>query len=98
MLSGWRDTTCGFVTVSDVGKTITVAGWCDTRREHGGLVFIDLRDHTGKVQLVVNAEHSREAAEVVREGRNEFVLQAGGGVAPPAARNGEPKNPTRGST
>jgi aspartyl-tRNA synthetase len=77
---GWRDTTCGFVTASDAGKTITVAGWCDTRREHGGLVFIDLRDHTGKVQLVVNAEHSPEAADVVREVRNEFVLQAVGEV------------------
>jgi aspartyl-tRNA synthetase len=79
-LSTWRDVTCGFVTASDVGKTLTVAGWCDTRREHGGLVFIDLRDHTGKVQLVVNAEHSREAADVVREVRNEFVLQAVGEV------------------
>jgi aspartyl-tRNA synthetase len=89
-VSTWRDVTCGFVTASDVGKTITVAGWCDTRREHGGLVFIDLRDHTGKVQLVVNAEHSREAADVVREVRNEFVLQAVGEVVRRSPENVNP--------
>jgi aspartyl-tRNA synthetase len=89
-VSGWRDTTCGFVTASDVGKTITVAGWCDTRREHGGLVFIDLRDHTGKVQLVVNADHSREAADVARDVRNEFVLQAIGEVVRRSPENVNP--------
>jgi aspartyl-tRNA synthetase len=93
-VSSWRDTTCGFVTASDVGSTMTVAGWCDTRREHGGLVFIDLRDHTGKVQLVVNAEHSREAADVVRDVRNEFVLQAVGEVVRRAPENVNPNVPT----
>ena len=79
-MSSWRDTTCGVVTAERAGETITVAGWVDTRREHGGLVFVDLRDHTGKLQLVVNAEHSAAAADVVREVRNEFVLQAVGEV------------------
>jgi aspartyl-tRNA synthetase len=93
-VSRWRDTTCGFVTASDVGKTITVAGWADTRREHGGLVFVDLRDHTGKLQLVVNAERSAEAAKVVHEVRNEFVLQAVGEVVRRAPEAVNPNIPT----
>jgi aspartyl-tRNA synthetase len=93
-MSGWRDTTCGFVTASDVGKTITVAGWVDTRREHGGLVFVDLRDHTGKLQLVVNAERSPEAARVVHDVRNEFVLQAVGEVTRRDPQNVNPNIPT----
>jgi aspartyl-tRNA synthetase len=79
-VSSWRDTTCGFVTASDVGKRLTVAGWADTRRDHGGLVFVDLRDHTGKLQLVVNPERAADAAATAREIRNEFVLQARGEV------------------
>src|ERR1700759_1345330 len=64
----------------DAGRSVTVAGWADTRRDHGGLVFVDLRDHTGKVQLVINPEHSAAAAETAHEIRNEFVLQATGEV------------------
>jgi aspartyl-tRNA synthetase len=93
-VSGWRDTTCGLVTAADVGRTITVAGWTDTRREHGGLVFVDLRDHTGKVQLVINAERSPEAAKVVHEVRNEFVLQAVGEVVRRAPDAVNPNIPT----
>jgi aspartyl-tRNA synthetase len=79
-VSGWRDTTCGALTAADVGTRITLAGWADTRRDHGGLVFVDLRDHTGKVQLVINPERAAEAAALAREIRNEFVLQAEGEI------------------
>src|ERR1700759_3832106 len=65
---------------ADAGRSLTVAGWVDTRRDHGGLVFIDLRDHTGKLQLVLNPEHAAEAAAVAHDVRNEFVLQAVGEV------------------
>ncbi len=53
---------------------MTVAGWVDTRRDHGGLVFVDLRDHTGKVQLVL------KETDAAHELRNEFVVQAVGEV------------------
>ncbi|HET7046232.1 MAG TPA: aspartate--tRNA ligase [Gaiellaceae bacterium] len=84
-MSSWRDTTCGALTAADVGKTVTLAGWADTRRDHGGLVFVDLRDFSGKVQLVLNPEHAPAAAELAREIRNEFVLQATGEVVRRAA-------------
>src|SRR6516162_4294465 len=71
---------CGELRAHDAGRRVTVAGWADTRRDHGGLVFVDLRDHTGKVQLVINPEHAADAAEIAHDIRNEFVLQAEGEV------------------
>jgi aspartyl-tRNA synthetase len=83
-VSSWRDTTCGALRVGDAGKRVTVAGWADTRRDHGGLVFVDLRDYSGKVQLVIKPERAPAAAVVAHEIRNEFVLQAEGEVTPRA--------------
>jgi len=90
----WRDLHCGELRTGDIGRRVTVAGWVDTRRDHGGLVFIDLRDHTGKVQLVVNPEHAAEPAAVTREIRNEFVLQAEGPVVARAPEAVNPNLPT----
>jgi aspartyl-tRNA synthetase len=74
----WRDLMCGDPRPEHVGQTLALAGWADTRRDHGGLVFVDLRDHTGITQLVVNPERAPEAAEVAKEIRNEFVVRARG--------------------
>jgi aspartyl-tRNA synthetase len=90
----WRDAMCGELRADDAGRRVTVAGWADTRRDHGGLVFVDLRDHTGKVQLVVNPEHSAAAAETAHEIRNEFVLQATGEVVARAPELVNPNLPT----
>ncbi len=90
----WRDLYCGELRSDHIGRRVTVAGWVDTRRDHGGLVFIDLRDHTGKLQLVVNPERATEAALVAREIRNEFVLQAEGEVVARAADAVNPNLPT----
>src|SRR5205823_12210528 len=90
----WRDTMCGELTAADVGRRVTVAGWADTRRDHGGLVFVDLRDYTGKVQLVVNPERSKQAAEEAHDVRNEFVLQAEGEVVARAPEAANPNLPT----
>jgi aspartyl-tRNA synthetase len=79
-VSSWRDTTCGALSAADAGTRVKLAGWADTRRDHGGLVFIDLRDFSGKVQLVINPERTADAAAVAHEVRNEFVLQAEGEV------------------
>jgi aspartyl-tRNA synthetase len=76
----WRDLMCGDPRPDHVGRELTLAGWAARRRDHGGLVFVDLRDHTGVTQLVVNPERSPEAAERAKEIRNEFVLRARGEV------------------
>jgi aspartyl-tRNA synthetase len=86
----WRDFHCGDLRREHIGDRVTVAGWADTRRDHGGLVFVDLRDHTGKLQLVVNPERAAGPAAVAHEIRNEFVLQAEGEVV---ARAPEAVNP-----
>lgn len=63
-----------------VGQTITAMGWVQSRRDHGGLIFIDLRDHTGLLQLVINPE-AAEAFQVAEELRDEYVIAATGVVA-----------------
>jgi aspartyl-tRNA synthetase len=63
--------------VAKVGGKISVSGWVNTRRDHGGLIFIDVRDHTGIVQLVINPE-SPEAFALAEELRDEFVIRASG--------------------
>jgi len=93
-VSSWRDTTCGALRAADAGTRVTLAGWADTRRDHGGLVFVDLRDHTGKVQLVLNPELAPDAAATAHEIRNEFVLQAEGEVVLRAADAVNPNLPT----
>jgi aspartyl-tRNA synthetase len=90
----WRDLYCGELRSDHIGKRLTVAGWVDTRRDHGGLVFIDLRDHTGKLQLVVNPERAAEAQQAAHEIRNEFVVQAEGEVVARAPDAVNPNLPT----
>ncbi|MGZ4407799.1 MAG: aspartate--tRNA ligase [Gaiellaceae bacterium] len=79
-MNPWRDLYSGEVAPERVGQTVNVAGWDARRRDHGGLIFIDLRDHTGIVQLVINPERSPEAAKVAHEIRSEFVVHARGEV------------------
>jgi aspartyl-tRNA synthetase len=76
----WRDLMCGDVRPEHVGRQIALSGWVHRRRDHGGLVFVDLRDEGGLCQLVVNPERSPEAHAAVHEVRNEFVLRAEGEV------------------
>jgi aspartyl-tRNA synthetase len=90
----WRDLMCGEVRPEHVGQRLTLAGWADSRRDHGGLVFIDLRDKTGLCQLVMNPERAPEAAETAHTVRNEFVLQAEGEVVRRAPEAVNPNIPT----
>lgn len=85
---------CGELNKEHVGASVTLAGWVDRRRDHGGLTFIDLRDSGGIVQVVFNPEISRSCHETASEMRNEYVVSISGEVAlrPPGTEN--PKLPT----
>jgi aspartyl-tRNA synthetase len=89
-LGGWKRThSCGALGASDVGKTVTLMGWAFRRRDHGGLIFVDLRDREGITQCVFNpgsADDSHAKAETVR---GEFVLAVRGSVTarPPGTEN-----------
>ena len=63
--------------INHIGKSITVSGWVNSRRDHGGLIFIDLRDHTGILQLVITPE-TKDAFTLAESVRDEFVLTATG--------------------
>ena len=93
-MNRWRDLYCGEVRPDRVGDTVSVAGWVARRRDHGGLIFIDLRDHTGIVQLVVNPERAPDAAGVAHDVRSEFVVHARGEVVRRAPEAVNPNLPT----
>ncbi|MGM7702142.1 aspartate--tRNA ligase [Pseudalkalibacillus sp. Hm43] len=71
---------CGRITKEDIGSTVQLKGWVQKRRDLGGLIFIDLRDRSGIVQVVVNPEVSKEAAEIADKVRNEYVMDIKGTV------------------
>jgi aspartyl-tRNA synthetase len=76
----YRDAWCGDVGTARVGETVRVAGWVHRRRDHGGLVFVDLRDRSGIVQVVFNPEIAPEAHQRAHELRSEWVISAQGEV------------------
>lgn len=88
-----KDTYCGDLRADDAGKAVKLAGWVHRRRDHGGLVFIDLRDSHGIVQLVFNPDQQR-AHEVAHRVRNEWVLAVEGIVQRRAAETVNPKMAT----
>ncbi|MGA7670601.1 MAG: aspartate--tRNA ligase [Nitrolancea sp.] len=75
-----RYTDCGELRPSDVGKSVTVKGWVNRRRDHGGLIFLDLRDRYGMTQVVANPEESPAAHQIAETVRSEFVVSVTGTV------------------
>jgi aspartyl-tRNA synthetase len=78
--NGYRDTWCGQVLADRVGSEARIAGWVHRRRDHGGLIFIDLRDRTGLVQLVFNPDEAGDAFELGHRLRSEDVISVAGDV------------------
>ena len=76
----YKDTDCGAPRASDIDKQVTVAGWVHRRRDHGNLVFVDLRDRTGLLQVVFNPEIAPDAHRLAESMRSEWVIQAKGTV------------------
>jgi aspartyl-tRNA synthetase len=79
-MNAWRDLPGSKLRPADEGRTLAVAGWVARRRDLGGLIFVDLRDEGGILQLVLNPEHAPAAAELAKELRNEFVIRVQGEV------------------
>jgi len=90
----YRTAWCGEVLADKVDSEVKVAGWVHRRRDHGGLIFIDLRDRSGIVQLVFNPDSSGDAFALGHELRPEDVLSVGGGVVRRAEDTVNPELPT----
>jgi aspartyl-tRNA synthetase len=71
---------CGEITEKAIGESIVLKGWVQKRRDLGGLIFIDLRDRTGIVQVVFNPDVSKDALETAESIRSEYVLDITGKV------------------
>ncbi|MCI7765690.1 MULTISPECIES: aspartate--tRNA ligase [Helicobacter] len=71
---------CTDLDEKDIGREVTLCGWCNTYRDHGGIIFIDLRDRSGIVQLVFDPKDSQQAHKIASEVRDEYVLVAKGKV------------------
>jgi aspartyl-tRNA synthetase len=74
----YKTHTCGELRASHAGQTVTLAGWVHRRRDHGGVVFLDLRDRFGIVQVVINPDLPKETLDLVANVRSEWVLQITG--------------------
>jgi aspartyl-tRNA synthetase len=86
----FRDHWAGGLGIADAGSPARVAGWVHRRRDHGGLIFIDLRDRSGLIQLVFHPESAPEAHEAAHRLRSEYVISAAGTVAARAPENVNP--------
>ena len=85
---------CGDVRAEHIGKTVTLAGWVNRRRDHGNLIFIDLRNREGLVQVVFNPEQAAEAHSTAEQLRNEWVIQVIGEVTKRPEGSENPNLPT----
>ena len=91
----WKRTNyCGDLRIEDVDSEVVLMGWCQTRRDHGGVIFVDLRDYTGISQVVFKMEISEVAHLLADTIRGEFVLAVRGKVAHRIEGNVNPKLPT----
>ena len=92
----YRTYLCGELRASHAGQTVTLAGWVNRRRDHGGVAFFDLRDRAGIIQITINPDLPKEMLDQVANIRNEWVLQIEGvvqkrpeGMANPKMETGE---------
>jgi len=90
----YRTHYCGDVKLEDEGKIVTVSGWVHRRRDHGGLVFVDLRDRTGILQIVFNPQEHMDAFNVAKDLKNEYVITVSGRVRRRPAGTENPDIPT----
>ena len=87
----YRTHHCNELRISDLDQEVTLAGWVDSTRDHGGVIFVDLRDREGRTQAVFRPEESPEAAATAHTLRNEDIVQITGKVAPRVEGTQNPK-------
>ncbi len=85
---------CGSLRASDAGKEVVLAGWVDTRRDHGGLIFIDLRDRAGITQIAFSADTDKDALAIADKVRSEYVVAVKGKVYLRPEGTANPELPT----
>jgi aspartyl-tRNA synthetase len=90
----YRDRWCGDVRAREVGEVVRVAGWVHRRRDHGGLVFVDLRDRSGLLQVVFNPEQAPDAHAAAHDLRSEWVISVEGEVVRRSPETVNPALPT----
>lgn len=94
-MSSWKRTVeCGLVTDKFLGKEVTLNGWVARRRDHGGLIFIDLRDRTGIMQVVFNPDFSKDAHKIGHDLRGEYVISVTGKIIERSKETINEKMPT----
>ena len=85
---------CGDLRATDIDQTVTLFGWVDRRRDHGGVIFIDLRDRTGLAQIVSDPERTPASYDMAESLRNEYVVKVVGRVSKRPEESLNPKLPT----
>ncbi|MCP4306878.1 MAG: aspartate--tRNA ligase [bacterium] len=93
-MAKYRNAHGGNLRASDIGNEVHLAGWIARRRDHGGVVFLDLRDASGHVQVVLNPDDAPASEEVMRRLRNEFCIMVKGVVRPRLEGTVNPDMPT----
>ena len=94
METHFRSAVCGDIDANKNGQAVKLAGWADSRRDLGGVIFVDLRDRSGIVQLVINEEDAGADFAIAEKVRSEYVLNIEGTVRKREAENVNPKMAT----
>jgi aspartyl-tRNA synthetase len=89
-----RTHTCGQLTAHHIGQKNTLSGWVANRRDHGGIIFIDIRDKYGITQLVFDPQTHPEVAKIIESARSEWVIKVEGEVRPRPAGQENSELPT----
>ena len=89
-----KTVSCGSLSIENLGDDVVLAGWVHRRRDHGGLIFIDLRDREGVVQVVFNPELAPEIHVMAQDLRSEWVVQVKGAVGQRPDGTDNPRIPT----
>ncbi len=85
---------CGQLRAENIGETVTLCGWVDRRRDHGGVIFLDIRDRSGIVQIVSDPQRTPDSYQLAETLRNEYVLKITGRVTQRPEDSLNPRLPT----